>query len=286
MPSVADDPIVFSATLSASRETVYFLARLLHQRRIVVGTRRGTRALGPFKQAVLVLRWFLDATRVAQLATDNRISLSTAYTRLHEGIDVLAALAPHTHEALAAARAAGATHVNLDGTLICTDRVTRKGPNGADLWWSGKHKRHGGNIQVLSYPDGFPGWVSDVRPGREHDSTCAKAATELLPVLELFEDEYRTPTLTDLGYQNLSPAIRHPHKKPKNGELTEDQDTYNKVIRGVRAVSERANALLKETFAALQKVSLDPWRIGAIVKAALVLLHLEHGRPLPGGYTA
>lgn len=286
MPSVADDPIVFSATLPVSRETVYFLARLLHQRRIQVRTRCGTRALGPFRQAVLVLRWFLDATRVAQLAADNRISLSTAYTRLHEGIDVPAALAPHVHEALAAARAGGATHVNLDGTLICTDRVTRKGPNGADLWWSGKHKRHGGNIQVLSYPDGFPAWVSDVRPGREHDCTCAKAAAELLPALEVFEGEYQMPTLTDLGYQNLSPAIRHPHKKPKNGELTEEQDTYNKVIRGVRAAGERANALLKETFAALHTVSLDPWRISAIAKAALVLLHLEHGRPLPGGYTA
>jgi hypothetical protein len=277
---------MFTGSLAVSRETVYFLARLLRKRRAEVGTRRGARALGPFKQAVLVLRWFLDATRVAQLAADNRISPSTAYTRLHEGIDVLAALAPHVHEALAAARAAGGTHVNLDGTLIETDRITRKGPNGADLWWSGKHKRHGGNIQVLSYPDGFPVWVSDVRPGREHDSTCATAAVELLPALEVFEDEYRMPTLTDLGYQNLSTAIRHPHKKPKGGELTEEQTTYNKAIRGVRAVGERANALLKETFAALQKVSLDPWRVGAIVKAALVLLHLEHGRPLPGGYTA
>jgi fatty-acid desaturase len=31
-----------------------------------------------------------------------------------------------------------------------------KGPNGADLWWSGKHRHHGGNIQVLSDPTGFP----------------------------------------------------------------------------------------------------------------------------------
>jgi hypothetical protein len=163
VPSVADDAIVFSATLPVSRETVFFLARLLHQRRIEVGTRRGTRALGPFKQAVLVLRWFLDATRVSQLAGDNGISRSTAYTRLHEGIEVLAVLAPHVHEALAAVRAAGASHVNLDGTLIDTDRIARKGPNGADRWWSGKHKRHGGNIQVLSYPDGFPAWASGVR---------------------------------------------------------------------------------------------------------------------------
>lgn len=54
----------------------------------------------------------------------------------------------------------------------------------------------------------------------------------------------------------------------------------------LHGVAERANALLKETFAALQTVSLSPTRIGAIAKAALVLLHLEHDRPLPGGYTA
>jgi hypothetical protein len=67
--------------------------------------------------------------------------------------------------------------------------------------------------------------------------------------------------------------------------LTQVQTSYNKLIRGVHGIAERANALLKETFAALQKVSLAPTYIGAIVKAALVLLHLEHNRPLPGGYT-
>ena len=55
-----------------------------------------------------------------------------------------------------------------------------KGPNDADLWWSGKHRHHGGNIQVLADPAGFPIWVSGVRPAREHDTTCAKAAPGLL----------------------------------------------------------------------------------------------------------
>jgi hypothetical protein len=48
----------------------------------------------------------------------------------------------------------------------------------------------------------------------------------------------------------------------------------------VHGVAERANALLEETFAALQRVSLSPWRIGAIAEVVLVLLHLEHGRRL------
>jgi hypothetical protein len=41
-----------------------------------------------------VPRWFLDGTRVAQLACDNQIGSSTAYRYLHEVIDVLAAVAP------------------------------------------------------------------------------------------------------------------------------------------------------------------------------------------------
>jgi hypothetical protein len=32
------------------------------------------------------------------------------------------------------------------------------------------------------------------------------------------------------------------------------------------------------TFRALRNVSLDPWRIGAIVAAALVHLHYDHAR--------
>lgn len=287
MPAIlADDSITFTCTLEARRDTVQFVARLLDHRRRQIGTRAGTRALGPFKQAVLALRWFLDAVRVRQLAQDNAIGKSTAYDYLHEVIDVLAALAPDVHSALLAAKAAGATHVNIDGTLIETDRVAAKGPNRADLWWSGKYKHHGGNIQVLSDPDGFPLWVSEVRPGREHDTTCAKAAAGMLAALEFYDSEYQIPTLTDLGYVGLSTAIRHPHKKPKGLELTEQQKTFNTILRGVHAPSERANALLKETFKALQLISLAPTRIGAITKAALVLLHLEHGRQLPGGYAA
>jgi DNA-binding Lrp family transcriptional regulator len=45
---------------------------------------------------------------------------------------------------------------------------------------------------------------------------------------------------------------------------------------GLRAIGERGNSLLKMTFRALRNVSLDPWRIGAIVAAALALLHYDH----------
>jgi hypothetical protein len=72
-------------------------------------TRAKRRALGCYRQAVLVLRWFCDGTRLAQLAADNRIGRSTAYRYLHEGIDALAAAAPDLHQVLEAGKAAGWT---------------------------------------------------------------------------------------------------------------------------------------------------------------------------------
>src|SRR3712207_3731390 len=144
-----------------------------------------------------VLRWFLDGTRLAQLAADNDIGRSTAYRYLHEGIDVLAAAAPRLRGALLAARAAGHSHVTVDGTLIRTDRCQVPGPTArtdrsgrqVDLWWSGKHAAHGGNVQVIAAPDGWPLWTSGVRPGREHDTTALRTHAEALPLLAQWTDE-------------------------------------------------------------------------------------------------
>ena len=118
------DPVTYAAVLPASQETVLFAAGLLAAEQRHRGARRRRRALGCYRRAVLVLRWFLDGSRLAQLATDNRIGSSTAYRYLHEGIDVLAAAAPGLRGALLAARAAGHTHVTVDGTLIRTDRCS------------------------------------------------------------------------------------------------------------------------------------------------------------------
>jgi DDE superfamily endonuclease len=108
---------------------------------------------------------------------------------------------------------------------VRTDRVAHPGPNGADLWWSGKHKHHGGNIQVLSDPSGWPLWVSGVRAGREHDTTCARAAQGLVAALESAAAEVGLITLADLGYENFSPAFRTPIKKPKGRKLNDAQSS-------------------------------------------------------------
>ncbi|MEV6533483.1 hypothetical protein AB0M86_28435, partial [Streptomyces sp. NPDC051639] len=58
--------VTYVATLDVPRHVVDYLSRLLaaHRRRI------GSRALGPFRQAVLVLRWFREHGCVHCLARD------------------------------------------------------------------------------------------------------------------------------------------------------------------------------------------------------------------------
>jgi hypothetical protein len=279
------DPVTYSAVLPVSEQSVLFVSALLATERRRRRTRSRRRALGCYRQAVLVLRWFCDGTRLAQLATDNRIGRSTAYRYLHEGIDVLAAAAPGLRGALLAARAAGHPHVTVDGTLIRTDRCSAPGPTArsgradrrVDLWWSGKHTCHGGNVQVIAAPDGWPIWTSPVRPGREHDTTALRTHPEALPLLaEWTDDEHAV--LADLGYEGERDTLTTPIKHPGGQRLTDDERTVNLLHAATRAPAERGNSLLKTTFKALRRVSLCPWRIGAITAAALVLLHHEHDR--------
>jgi hypothetical protein len=130
---------------------------------------------------------------------------------------------------------------------------------------------------VVSAPDGWPLWTSQVRPGREHDMTAARADPELLARIAEWVSDGQL-ALTDLGYEGEPETFKIPFKKPKNAGLTIDQQTYNAVHGALRCLGERANSLLKTTFKALRRYRGCPWRLGDIVAAALVLLHHEHGR--------
>jgi hypothetical protein len=261
--------------LDVPRHTVEFLARLLAAHRRRLGTPKGSRALGPFRQAVLVLRWFRERGCVHCLARDASVSQATAYRYLHEGIDVLAAQAPDLHQVLKECQDLGMNHLVLDGTLIETDRVAGTHRNAAgrevDTWYSGKHKAFGANVQFLSAPDGTPLWVSEAEPGSTPDITAARI--HALPAL------YKAaanglPTLADSGYQGAGIGVHHPFKKPRGSShqrLHPDTQTYNTLLRGVRALGERTAAELKERWRTLRRVTLSPRRTGNIARAALVL---------------
>lgn len=278
--------VTYTAVLPVAEATVDRLTSLLDAERRRRGTRTGRRALNPFDQAVLVLRWFLDAIRVTQLAVDHGIGKTTCYAYLHEGIDVLAACAPDLGQVLWEAHLAGHEHVSIDGTLIETDRISEPGPTvrkgstsgrRVDLWWSGKHHRHGGNVQVVTVGDGWPVWTSPVCPGRVHDTKALRTHPGLREALAGWTRD-GLPVLGDLGYEGESGLVTTAVKSPAGGSLSDEQKDANKAHNRVRAVGERGNSLLKTTFKALRRVTLCPWRIGEIVAAALVLLHLEHDR--------
>lgn len=262
--------VAYSATLDVPRHLVEFLARLLAAHRRAIGTPSGSRALGPFGQAVLVLRWFRDRGRVHRLALDAGISQATGYRYLHEGIDVPAERAPELHEVLARRHDEGMTHVVLDGTLVSCDRVAGVTENGNDLWYSGKGRRFAGNIQFVAAPDGTPLWVSEVEPGSFHDLRVARV--HALPALYKAARD-GLPALADEGYTGAGAGVHTPIRPHPDiaSPLHVDNRAHNRLLRSVRALGERAAAELKQRWHALQHVTISPSRIGAIARAVLVL---------------
>ncbi len=267
--------ITYSATLDVPADTTTLLTDLLIAERRRRGTGIGARAATCRTQAILVLRWFREDTGMPILARDAGVSQATGYRYLHEGIDVLAARAPDLHAALEQGRAAGWSHVVLDGTLIRTDRCRVTNPDtGHDLWFSGKHHVHGGNVQIVSDPDGHPVAVSDVEPGSSHDLAAARA-TGFLGALHAAAALLGLPALADKGYDGAGAGVLTP---TKGRGLHRDNLTRNLLIGCLRAEGERGIALLKTRWKALNRIRLCPQRIGAITKAALVLTRAE--RPI------
>lgn len=173
--------ISYRATLDVPFSTVARVSGWIQAHRRAQDVRPWQRAATCWTQAVLVLRWFKDNTAVHLLARDAAISLATAYRYLHEAVNVIAERAPELADVLTEGLEKGWAYVCLDGTLIETSRCSIRSESGDDLWYSGKHKDHGGNVQVVTDPTGFPIWTSPVEPGSTHDITAARA--HALPAL-------------------------------------------------------------------------------------------------------
>lgn len=273
--------ITYRATLDVPRELAQYLGRLLRTERRDRGTRTGTRALTCYGQAVLGLRWFRQNTDIAALARDHGISRATGYRYLDEVVTVLADRAPDLHDALRQAKDEGMGHVILDGKIFSADHlgektVSVKGER-IDLWYSGKAREPGGNVQAVMAPDGFPLWVSDVEPGSVHDLTAAR--DHVLGALYWAASRLDLPTLADSGYDGAGIGVSTPVRQPPDGRaLDVDNRTYNALLRGLRCLGERGFALLTGRWRALRHFTASPRKIGDIVKAALVLTHFEHGR--------
>ena len=247
--------LFYRAALPLSAQTLTYVAGVIRRHRAKIGS--AWRKLNPGRQALLVLVHLRKGEVFADLAAGFGVGTATAWRYARETITLLAARAPKLRGALAAAKKDGHAFVVLDGTLIPIDRVAADRP-----FYSGKHRKHGMNLQVISSPDGEILWVSGPLPGAVHDVTAARiwGLIRELQTAGLI-------VLADKGYIGAGQHLLTPYRgrnKPAS------QKAANSAHAKLRAPGERANAQLK-TWAILRKLRCCPWRAGEIAKAIHVL---------------
>jgi hypothetical protein len=246
--------LFYRAALPLSRKTLNYTAGIIRRHLKAIGSR--WRKLSPGQQALLVLAYLRKGETFAELAAGFGIGRTTAWRYANETVELLAARAPKLRAAVRDATEAGHAYVILDGTLIPIDRVAADRP-----FYSGKHRKHGMNLQVIASPDGDILWVSGALPGSVHD----KKAEWIWGVLGELE-KAGLITLADKGYQGSTWA-----KIPYRGKnKPEPQKEANRAHAKLRAPGERANAQLK-TWRILRKLRCCPWRAGQLAKAIHVL---------------
>ena len=246
--------LFYRAALPLSHKTLSYVAGIIRRHRKSISSR--WRKLNPGQQGLLVLAYLRKGETFAEVAAGFGVGTTTAWRYIEEVVALLAASAPKLRQAVRDAQKAGLAYVILDGTLIPVDRVARDRP-----FYSGKHKKHGMNLQVIASPDGDILWVSGALPGSVHD----KKAEWVWGVLDELEAAGLV-TLADKGYQGSTWA-----KIPYRGKnKPESQKAANRAHAKLRAPGERANAQLK-TWKILSKLRCCPWRAGKLAKAIHVL---------------
>ena len=251
----------YPAALPLSRQTLTYTAGVIRRHRKQIGS--PWRKLNPGRQALLVLAYLRKDETFAELAAGFGVGTTTAWRYVTETVALLAARSPKLRQALAQANEAGHAYLVIDGTLIPVDRVAAGRP-----FYSGKHRKHGMNLQVIATPDGDIVWVSGPLPGAVHDLTAARIwgiVRELAGCGLVI--------LADKGYTGAGEHIRTPYRgrnKPAS------QKDANRAHARLRSPGERANAQLK-TWRILRKLRCCPWKAGRLAKAIHVLQAREAG---------
>jgi DDE superfamily endonuclease/Helix-turn-helix of DDE superfamily endonuclease len=190
--------LFYPAALPLSAQTLSYVAGIIRRHRKQAGS--AWRKLNPGRQALLVLAYLRKGETFAELAAGFGVGTATAWRYLRETVTLPAARSPKLRRALANAKNARHAYLVIDGTLVPIDRVAADRP-----FYSGKHRRHGMNLQVIATPGGDIVWVSGPLPGAVHDLTAARirgiirelAATGLV-------------VLADKGYHGAGDPVRTP----------------------------------------------------------------------------
>ena len=251
--------LFYRASLPLSRSTLNYVTALVRRHRRSISSKG--RVLPPGAQALMTLAYLKKGETFAQLAAGFGVGTTTAWRYINETVMLLSARSPKLDQALRKAEKDQVQHLILDGTLIPIDRVRADRP-----FYSGKHKKHGVNLQVIAGPDGQIVWVSGAVPGSVPDITAARnwGVIRALAACGLL-------VLADKGYQGADPAILTPYKGRNKPEPQKQADRSHAKLRGP---GERANAQLKQ-WKILTRLRCCPHRAGHLAKAISVLQNRE-----------
>ncbi|WP_426502974.1 transposase family protein [Dactylosporangium sp. McL0621] len=264
----------YPATIPLSSRTLHHLADRIRQHRNQHRSR--WRRLNPGRQALLALAHLRNGDTYTRLAAGEsparsgasafEVGVATAWRYVQEAIALLAAAADDLAAAMARIRTPA--YAILDGTLIPIDRVADQRP-----YYSGKHQRHGVNVQIVADAVGRLVWASPALPGAVHDLTAAHTH-DIIDALS----SAGVMTFADKGHQGPGGTVRTPFKRHRHRpKLSRRQKAVHKTHANIPARGERAIATLK-TWKILAKLRCRPRRATTIVQAILALHRVETSR--------
>ena len=259
---------LFRAGVKVSAGTVNDLAESLRRRHDRHGTR--WRLLSPVAQAVLVIAFLRTNLTYAELAAGFGISESTCWRDVREGISAPACWPRISLRDVARlAVKMGWEYVIVDGVHVPTVTFGRK-TGSQRAFYSGKHKRHGLNVQTVCSPAGELLWAAAPAPGATVDVTAARKAGIAAALTSLIG------VFADLGYLGWDKEVITGRRKPRGKELTAAQRAANRLQAQLRCVGERGNARLKYWKVLASELRCHPERCTAVIKAVLALHYMEH----------
>jgi hypothetical protein len=259
--------LTFTAGINVSPATRDWLANKITQRRKKIRSR--WRALDSKTQATLTLAYLRTNLTYAELAAANGVDPATCWRRITEGIGLLAGRSIRLADVVRLAVKAGWEYLLVDGVNVPTVAFGRK-VSRRQIHYSGKHKRHGVNVQTVAAPDGTLLWASAALPGKTVDITAARRwglTSKITRLLGL---------LGDLGYLGLDGVACGFKRKRGEPELPAAKRAANRVHASLRCVGERGNAQLKWWRVLATELRCRPGRCTQVVKAVLTVHYLEH----------
>jgi len=254
--------LFYRAALPLSHQTLTFVSGLVRAHRRELGS--PWRKLNPGRQALLVLVYLRKGEPFAEVGAGFGVSTTTCWRYVDETIELLAARAPKLRTALRRAKRQGMAYVIIDGTLIPINRIAADRP-----FYSGKHRMHGMNLQVIASPDGTILWVSAELPGSTHDTAAARI-WQILAALR----EAGLIALGDKGYHGYDETGQHVITPYKGRNKPESCKEANRAHARLRGPGERANAQLKY-WRILHKLRCSTHHAGRLAKAIHVLQNHE-----------